>query len=175
MDTPQLKERCIQLVTDTALFPEYDESGELQKTYCNVGAQRMALAFECHEFSPAMDADLMAVTILTNASKRWTITTGQNAVSHAFFGGLAFAFAMSSILKELHGHIATIVPQDMAESPSLGKALPFLANVGAGDPSKGLQAGPAPGIRVKPNWICLTSEAFPIKRMGEEPAYAVWQ
>lgn len=168
-----LQKICLALVTDQSLQSEYDRSGKLLRTFCNIASIRAAQAMGCDEFDgkDLLADDLFGIMKL-NASGCWKIAGGQEATIHALGGGLGFAAANSAMLNEAHGHIAVIAPLGMQFSNSLGRDVPCCANVGAGDPGGSLGAPDKLGIRRKKNWMCRVSQAFPVK--GGEPCYFIY-
>ena len=148
IDTEKLKDFLLALVKAPELQPQDG------KTFCNIGARRVADLFGCHDFdNPDMLADEMIAFMLS--SSEWSETHfGEIAAKFAQIGGLAFAAMDSSQLGEEHGHIATIFPADCELSPSLNVLVPFVANVGA------------------KNGIMKASEAFPVAK--GQPTYFLW-
>lgn len=170
-----LKAACDSVVAAEELRPEYSADGKkLLKSFCNIGARRVAEACGCFELdSPEENADVMHDLMVANASGRWKKVLGAEAVLHALDGGLAFAIARSTQLNEDHGHICAIRPESMQPSASAGHDVPIVANVGAGDPNAPLVQGPRMGVKTKRNWNCRVSEAFPVKKKGE-PEYFIY-
>jgi hypothetical protein len=142
-----LKDVCDDVIADTDLEPRDG------KTFCNIGARRVAQAMGCHDFD---DEDLCAddmISIMENGSQ-WSRATGSEATIHALGGGLAFAAMPSARLGEAHGHLAALYPVGMGWSGSLAKDVPYVANVG------------------RQNGEEKVSEAFPVKK--GEPNYFIW-
>jgi hypothetical protein len=167
-----LKNLCDRLVSTSNLWPEYDSSGKLLTTYCNMAARIAAQALGCSEFDdPNLIADDMVAIMKANKSGRWESVTGQQATLHALDGGLAFAAADSKALLEAHGHITLIRPESMQPSPSWGKDCPMVVNVGKGDPGQDLRPIDHHPLQyqTKPNWNCKVSQAFPVSK--GEPGY----
>lgn len=170
-DIAALRAACDAIVHDPKLQAERDAAGNIVRTFCNVGAQRVAHAMGCREFdkpdgSPIM-ADQMFAVMDGNASGCWLRVSGESAANHALCGGLAFAAATGAMLGELHGHIAAVYPDKaarggergdgpvgMAWSGTLQKDVPMVANVGKHDAEE------------------KESAAFPPSR--GEAAYFIW-
>ena len=149
IDTEKLKDFLLALVKAPELQP-FDF-----KTFCNIGARRVADLFGYNGLDhPDMLADAMIMTLACSPNE-WTKTHfGEIAAKFAQIGGLAFAAMDSSQLGEEHWHIATIFPADCELSPSLNVLVPFVANVG------------------EKNGIMKASEAFPVAK--GQPTYFLW-
>jgi hypothetical protein len=175
MTAAELLASCNALVLAEELFPEYGPDGRLQKTFCNIGARRIAHFAGCVELDDmSLNADAMAELMAKNSSSRWSHVAAGAAVEHACNGGLAFAIMTGHALGEAHGHIATVRPEPMQESASAGGLVPMLANVGPGCPKIALRPMGRGDLLTRPNWSCRASEAFPYKRVG--PAtYFAWR
>lgn len=170
-----LKKACDDVVAAEELRPEYKD-GKVVKTFCNIGARRVAKAMGCSDFDDTnLNADAMHGVMTRGClGGLWSKVEARDAVLHALDGGLAFAAMTSSVLGAAHGHIATLRPEAMQTSGSLGKDVPVVANVGIGDPNAPLIAGPQAGIKVKRNWNCTASWAFPMRAKGD-PDYFIWR
>ena len=149
IDKEKLKDFLLALVKAPELQPQDG------KTFCNIGAKRVADLFGCTDFdNPDWLADEMIRLISWSPS--WTKTSfGEIAAAFSQLGGLAFAAMDSQTLDEEHGHIATIFPADCELSPSLNCLVPLVANVGA------------------KNGILKVSEAFPVAK--GQPDYYLWK
>lgn len=118
-------------------------------THCNEGAIKVADAMGCTELDGLM-ADGQYAVMSANASGKWNKVIGSAASLWAQQGGLAFAAMTSKMLTEraaeaaakaglpipppdTHGHIASISPEPMQMSPSLGHPVPMLCNIGRQD------------------------------------------
>lgn len=152
-DLATLKAACDEIVSDPNLQPVKDSSGKIVETHCNLGAMRVARAMGCDELDNLM-ADQQYEVMSDNATKRWAKVDGMTASAHALAGGLSFAAMTSEQLGETHGHIAAVYPAQMQESPSLGKEVPLVANVGKTDAEE------------------KESAAFPVA--DGEPDYFIW-
>ena len=119
-------------LSDPTLQPVKDVNGKITTTFCNIGAIRVANAMGCSELNGLMADDQYKV-MSVNASKQWAKVAGSVAAAHALVGGLAFAAMTGEMLGENHGHIASISPEPMQLSPSLGKAVPMVCNIGKTD------------------------------------------
>lgn len=118
-----------EIVHDPDLEPKRDSAGVIVETHCNEGAERVAQAMGCDELNDLLADDQYDV-MDDNVSKRWARVDGMTATAHALAGGLAFAAMTSTMLGELHGHIAAVAPEPMQWSGSLGKNVPMVFNVG---------------------------------------------
>lgn len=176
MKPAELLAVCDAVVAATELRPEYAQDGKLLKTFCNIGAQRIAKAAGCLELDlPKIEenADFLYAIMDENKSLRWARADRAAAAAHAMAGGIAFAALTAKQLGEGHGHIAAVRPERMRLSASAGGDVPILANVGRGDMTQPL-VEVRPGLWTRPNWNCRESEAFPVKRVG--PAtYFLWR
>lgn len=152
-DLPTLKAAQAAALANPAMAPQKDAAGNVVKTFCNFAAQLVAKAMGCDELDNLMADDQFSVMI-ANASGRWKRVSGQEAASWAMAGGLAFAAASSAMLKEAHGHIASISPEPCQFSGSLDTYVPMLCNVGMTDADE------------------KTSLAFPVA--DGEPDYFTW-
>ncbi len=124
IEPEQIKDFMLALVKSPELQPENE------KTFCNIGARRVAQFFGCHDFDDLnLLADDMIEIILDSPS--WIKIEGVPAATSAQNGNLIFAVMSSARLDELHGHIAAVFPAAPELSPSLGHLVPMLANVGA--------------------------------------------
>lgn len=171
-----LLEACDAAVAASELRPEYAADGNLLKTFCNLGAQRVAKACGCLELDlPNFEenADFLNDIMAKNASGKWAKVSRAEAVQHALAGGLAFASMTGAELGEKHGHICAVRPEAMRPSASAGGDVPMVANVGRGDMTKPLVPLRL-NIMTRPNWNCRESEAFPVKRVGP-PSYFIWR
>lgn len=186
MTPQQLLAACDAVVAAPDLLPEYTVQGDLVRTWCNVGAQRVAQAVGCPDLDlPNVEENADFLAGLLSKSSRWVRLDGTQAVLHALGhpggqwggckpncqGGLAYAVLTGAQLAERHGHIATVRPEPLRDSSS-GK-VPMLANVGRGCPTIPLRPL-KPGVLTRPNWNCRASEAYPIKRVGH-PSYYAWR
>lgn len=164
-----LKAACDGVVAATELRPEYSvKSGKLLRTFCNIGARRVAQAMGCHDFD---DTDLNADAMHALMLAKWKKVDSREAVLHALDGGLAFASMTGKQLGDEHGHIAAVRPEARQRSGSLGVDVPMVANVGKGDPDAPMLPGAQTGIKTKRNWNCKSSQAFPVSK--GEPDYFI--
>jgi len=155
-----LKAACDSVLSDKTLCPEYKD-GKLIKTFCNIGARKIAQAMGCSELdSPEATADVMCAIMQKNESGRWKKVSGADATIYALSGVLCFAAMPSERMKEAHGHIAAVYPVGMQPSGSLGHDVPMLANIGKQNWKDG-----------KPNPPIKSSEAFPVS-FGEADYFA---
>lgn len=161
-----LKAACDAVIAAEELRPEYDLAGNLLKTFCNLGAQRVAKAMGQGDLldDPKVEenADALHELLVKNGKK----VGAADAVLHALDGGLAFAVMTSAQLREKHGHIAAVRPEGMQRSTTVGFDVPIVANVGRGDPAAPLVATARKGVKTKRNWNCRASSAFPMKEKG---------
>lgn len=127
-----LKTAQAAILADKSLQPVKDTAGKITETHCNIGAERVANAMGCRELDGLM-ADGQYAVMYRNASKRWAKVDGAAAVAHAMAGGLAFAAMTGAMLREEHGHIASISPEPMQFSGSLHKNVPLVTNIGKTD------------------------------------------
>lgn len=142
-----LRAACKQVLLDKSLWPSGDE------THCNQAVARVAAALGCRELDGLM-ADGIYALVSDDKNGRWTPCDGVNAAMHALCGGLAIAAMTSQQLCMKHGHVAVIFPLPLKRSPSLGRRVPFVANVG------------------ETVGIMLSSAAFPVAR--GEAKYFAW-
>lgn len=149
-DKEALKTACDAILIDHDLEPE-TVNGVLV-THCNQGAIKVANALGCYELDGLMADDQYKV-MDANASGLWLKCIGQTAALHAQMGGLAFAAMTSAQLKETHGHIAAIYPAPMQMSPSLGKEVPIVANVGKTNAEE-KESGAFPVADGEPDYFC---------------------
>lgn len=160
------------LVKDPDLFPVYDNYGKLLKTFCNIGARRCSPGEDFHDFDGDILADEMGRIMVGNSSGKWKLVSGAEASLWAMQGGRAMAFMSSKELDSDHGHIARVYPKPMAISGSLKKPVPWVANIGKGDPGKPVvNMFNAVEKRVS-NWVCKASQAFPVAK--GEPRYFLY-
>lgn len=161
--TPQgqvLKIFLDDLVRDSTLFPAYDVGGNLQKTFCNFGVLRQAPGEVFEQFKDMM-AEQMACAMRDDKTGIWKPCSGLDASNWALDGKRAIAAMTAEEMGEAHAHVARVYPAMMEMSGSLGRGVPLVANIGKGDPSKDLYGLPG-GAQTKPNWVCKSSQAFPI-------------
>jgi hypothetical protein len=123
-------------------------------THCSQGAQIVASDMGCHELEDARGhfllADAQYEIMSANKSGKWQKVPGCAASLWAQQGGLSFAAMTSKMLTERgaqaavkagkpippadeHGHIASISPEPMQMSGSLGYPVPMLCNIGRQD------------------------------------------
>ena len=126
MTAQDLKSACDKVLADPELQPRVTDGGLV--TFCNIGAERIAEAMGCTDLC-AMMADEQYNHM--DGGGNWTKVNGSDAALHALAGDLVFAAMPSSRLKESHGHIAAIYPEEMEMSGSLGHPVPLCANIGA--------------------------------------------
>jgi len=120
MNPENLKDFLLQLVDAPELQPKNGV------TFCNIAARRVMDFFGYTDFdAPDLNADEMV-----GIMKSWKEISGIAAAAHAIEGNLVFAGETSQRLHEAHGHIAAVFPAPGQVSPSLGRAVPLLANVG---------------------------------------------
>jgi hypothetical protein len=131
-DLAKLKSAQAAILADQSLQPVKDAAGNIIETHCNFGAERVAREMGCLELD-GMVADDQYATMARNASKLWAKVSGQTAAAHAMAGGLAFAAMTAAQLGDAHGHIASISPEPMQWSGSLGKDVPMVVNIGRVD------------------------------------------
>lgn len=165
------KAACDAAVAAPELRPEYSTDGALLKTFCNLGARRVAQAKACHDFD---DMNLNADAMHAVMAAKWSKVDARAAVLHALDGGLAFASMTGAQLGEAHGHIAAVRPEAMQASGTLGIDVPMVANIGKGDPDAPLVDSGRKGVKTKRNWNCKASQAFPMKAKGA-PDYFTWR
>jgi len=158
------------LVLDKSLFPIYDNNARLLKTFCNLGAKRNSPGEDFHEFDGKdLLADDMGVIMRENKSELWKLMSGAEAALWSMNGRRAMAFMSAKELGSKHAHIARLYPKDMAMSGSLGHPVPYVANIGRGDPKAALVNMFNPVEKTCRNWVCKASQAFPVKK--GEPLY----
>lgn len=152
-DLAALKAAQAAILADQSLQPVKDASGRIVETHCNFGAERVARAMGCRELD-GLKADDQCAVMLGNASGLWAKVGGTEACAHAMAGGLAFAAMTAAQLGEDHGHIASVSPEPMQFSGSLGKEVPMVTNIGRADLDE------------------KESQAFPVAK--GEPDYFTW-
>ncbi len=163
MDRVALARFLDALVRDESLYPIYDNNRKLLTTFCNLGAKRNGPGENFHEFDePGLLADGMGRIMRDNKSGLWHLSSGAEAALWALNGRRAMGFMSSKDLGDMHGHIVRLYPKDMTLSGSLGHPVPWCVNIGRGDPGKPL-VNFDPVHKSVPNWICKTSQAFPVK------------
>lgn len=140
----------LKLICDSALSnPDFKPKSVT--THCNEAVNQISKAVGCNEFEGLM-ADGICQNMASNVSGKWARVDPSDATIWALSNGLAIA-AMSSVrLGESHGHVAVVYPMGMQNSPSFGRDVPVLANVG------------------KKVGVMKSSEAFPIAK-GEPDYY----
>src|SRR3990167_9399425 len=117
-----LKAACDLTVAAEELRPEYSaKDGKLLRTFCNIGARRIANLMECPDFD---DVNLIADDMHAIMTAKWKKVDARGAVLHALDGGLAFAAMTSKQLNDAHGHITAIRPEGMQQSGTLGIDVP---------------------------------------------------
>lgn len=147
-DLPTLRSAQARVLADPSLKP----SGGV--THCSQGAQIVAAAMGCHELEDDKGhfllADAQYSVMAANKSGKWQKVPGCAASLWAQQGGLAFAAMTSAMLTERaaqaavkagkpipppeeHGHIASLSPEAMQMSGSLGHPVPMLCNIGRED------------------------------------------
>ena len=147
-DLPTLRAAQAAVLDDPTLKP----SGGV--THCSEGANKVAVAMGCTELQDGQGhfllADAQYAVMTANASGKWQKVPGCAASLWAQDGGLAFAAMTSSMLTERaeqaavkaglpipppeqHGHIASISPEPMQMSGSLGRPVPLVINIGKTD------------------------------------------
>jgi len=167
MNVEALKSILDGIIVRPDLFPLYSENGTLMTTYCNLAARLAAQACGLKDFDDAsLMADDMYKILSTINDGRIKKVDGMTACTHAMIGALGFACASGPMLGEAHGHIAAIFPAPLQGSGSLGHSVPMLANVGRGNPAIDLYKNSA-GILTRPNWVCKSSQAFPVSIAGQ--------
>ena len=150
------------LARNELLFPILDLRGNVLKTFCNLAAKRKLPGENFKEFdAPNLMADDMGRIMRDNKSGLWRTMSGAEAALWAINGRRAMGFMSCAQMSEDHAHIVWIYPKEMNLSGSLKKLVPWCANIGKGNPSEPLRS-----ISFKestrPNWICKTSQAFPV-------------
>lgn len=151
-----LKQACDAVIADPQMRPTIDPATKkVLVTHCNQGARRVAQAMGCRELDDLnLTAEAMGQLILKNLSGAWASVGGPEAAAWAAQGGLAFAFMSAVALEEAHAHIATVYPAPMGYSGSLGRNVPYCANIGKQDAEE------------------LVTAAFPVSK--GEPHYFTW-
>lgn len=154
IDPEKLKAFLDTLVKDPSLKMRPDGT-----TFCNIGVQRTCVLFNCHDFEKIVNENiepLMAreiIAFLATNPGTWLKVEGPQAVDYAKRGGLGIAsmsiFKVDENKKKTdvpaaHDHVAILYPGELKTSPSLGHAVPQVANIG------------------KDNGIMPSSKAFPI-------------
>lgn len=114
------------------------------KTFCNVAIRELSEEFGYKLFNREMSANDM-IDLLCSINSKHTSTSWARGVTWAQSGGIAILAKKYPI----HGHIASISPEPMELSPSLGIKVPVVANVG------------------KTNGRILASAAFPCMNNGQ--------
>lgn len=152
-DLAALKAAQAAILADQSLQPVKDAAGRIVETHCNFGAERVAQAMGCRELD-GLKANGQCAVMLENASGLWAKAEGAAACAHAMAGGLAFAAMTAAQLGEEHGHIASISPEPMQWSGSLGRSVPMIVNIGRQDADE------------------RASMAFPVAK--GEPDYFTW-
>lgn len=120
---------------------------EAGTTFCNFGVWAVAAALACAELTNKTANEI--IDHVAN-DKRWLKVEGSQATDFALRGGLALAGQKADV----HGHVATVCPEEMQTSASLAKKVPILANIG------------------KRNARMKSSEAFPVSK--GEASYWIW-
>lgn len=144
MTAKELDELCMELVTDPDLKQrDYDGDGDLD-TFCNRAVMRACRRYGERRLD-GKRANQM-VSLLTVGLSGWARASAEQAIAHAAAGGLAIAGKHYPSV----GHVAVVAPRPGQFSPSWGKVVPVLANVGTAR---------AHGLR-------RASEAFPVS-LGE--------
>ena len=98
-------------------------------TYCNIAIDRtLALCGLPRMINKLTGQPLMANDMcdLMRDSFKWRKINGDEATARANMGILAIACQRG----DHHGHVAAVYPQKQAFSPSWGKYVPMLSNVG---------------------------------------------
>lgn len=150
----ELRER-LRAFCETAVnnsdWIKHDITGDGKpETFCNHAVTWIAERMGCHDFPQGTLAGDM-IGIMETGGSGWRRDSGERAHRHAWRGGLAIA------AKRYAGpdHVAVVYPEaQMAASPSWGRQVPWVANVG------------------KLNQVMPASRAFPVAE--GEPDYYVW-
>jgi len=128
MTSDQLRKILEDLVNDPKMVPHDTDGVPGDETFCNIAVQRICVAFGFKAFEGMLANDMLK-TLESGKAEGWKACTGEEAAAHALSGGLAVAGKRY----EKHGHIAVVWPGSMDFSPSFGKMVPMLANVGGRD------------------------------------------
>ena len=143
-ETPKrLKRICDSVVADPYLVAV--DQGDKLKTFCNLSVYRI-----CRQFASNNDFDgLLANQIFDYCatSDKWAKVDGPWAAEFAQSGGLAIAAQK----EKGHGHCAVVYPAPMIRSPSWGKDVPVIANVGK---TNGIMAC-SRGFKTEPSYFVL--------------------
>lgn len=123
-----LKEFLDNLVTQKDLKPIRDPDGVVKKTWCNFGADRVAVFMGYDGLHDANGAPYLAnkqFDILSQ-SRRFVPCSMAEAAKQAQSGHLVFAAAKLTG----HGHICAVYPAPPKASGSWGADVPMVANIG---------------------------------------------
>jgi hypothetical protein len=123
------------------------KSPDLQPiTFCNIAVDRACSMMGYHGFHGSSGKALMANQMIDKMRTEWAKISPEKAVELAKDNEIVIAAWKNE--QGVHGHVAIVAPMDMAKSPSWGKLVPFVGNVG------------------KTNDFMMASKAFPV-----EPEY----
>jgi len=123
------------------------KSPDLQPiTFCNIAVDRACSMMGYYGFHDITGKPILANQMIDKMRAEWLKVTAEKAVAVAKNNEIAIAAWKNE--QGAHGHVAIVAPMDMAKSPSWGKPVPFVGNIG------------------KTNDFMLASKAFPA-----EPEY----
>ena len=135
--------------------PTKDANGKVTVTFCNMGLADVADAMGCTVIRGKRANEIHDFALANPGLFRKD--SGDRAAKHALRGGFAFASMQGPDvtgdgIPDSSGHVATVAPMPMENSPTLGRPVPVVYNVG------------------KDNRAMPVSQAFAVGKYGE-PAY----
>ena len=156
MDMParvaKLKELCDKIVSEESLNSRDITGDGKPETFCNMALNYVAEKMGCTLLKGKLANEIHEYC--QSKTDEFDIVRHEKAAQLAMTGALCFA---SLPVSNGSGHVATVYPLEMVDSPSLNRRVPWLANVGK-----------------PPNGIKPASACFPVYRY-DSITWFVWR